>query len=49
VIDQHDGVAVAQQVADDAVEAVDVRRMQADGRFVEDVEHSGGLVAHGAR
>ncbi len=30
------------------VEAVDVGRMQADGGFVEDVEHSGGLVAHGA-
>ena len=48
MVDQHDGVPVAQQVADDSVEAVDVGRMQADGRFVEDVEHPGGLVAHGA-
>ena len=48
VIDQHDRVAVGDQVAHHAAQALDVRGMQADGRLVEHVEHAGGAVAHRA-
>ena len=49
VIDHDDGVAVGHEVAHDAQKAIDVGRVQADGGLVEHIEHTGGLVAHGAR
>ena len=49
VVDHHHGVAIGEEVAHDAHEAVDVRGMEADRGFVQHVEHAGGAVAHGAR
>ena len=48
VIDHHYRVAVGQQVAHDAQQAVDVGRMQADRGLVQHVKHAGGAIAHGA-
>ena len=48
VVDDQHRVAVGQQIPHDAQKPVDVGRMQADAGLVEDVEHPGGAVAHGA-
>ena len=48
VVDDEHRVAVRQQVPHDAEKSIDVGRMQADAGLVEDVEHPGGAVAHGA-
>lgn len=49
VVDENDGVPVLQQVSHDAEQSVHIGGMQADGGFVQDVEHAGRLVAHRAR
>ena len=48
MIDEQDGVAVRHQVVHDAVQAHDVRRVQTDGRLVEDVQHARRPVPHRA-
>ena len=49
MIDHHHRVAVSQQVAHNAEQAVDVGGVQADGGLVQHVEHAGGAIAHGTR
>ena len=49
VIDEDHRVAVGEQIAHHPEQSLDIRRVQADGRLVQDVEHPGGAVADGAR
>ena len=48
MIHQHDGIPVHQQVLHDTHEAFYIRRMQPDGRFIQDVQHPGGSVPDAA-
>ena len=48
VVDHDHGVALVEEVSDDALQPGDVRGVEPDRGFVEDVEDSGGLVAHRA-
>ena len=49
VVDHDHGVAVGHEVAHDAQETLDVRRVQADRGLVHHVEDSRGAVPHRAR
>ena len=49
MVDEHDGVAVRDEIVHDADEPFDVGRMEADGWLVEHVEDARCVVAHGAR
>ena len=48
VVDHDDGVALVEEVGDDTLQAFDIRGVEPDRGFVEDVEDSGGLVANRA-
>ena len=48
MVDDDHSVSLRFQIAHHAEQTVHIRRVQADGRFVEHVEHAGGAVAHGA-
>ena len=49
VVDQHDGIAVGNEVAHHAGQTDDIGGVKADGGFVQHIEDAGGAVAHGAR
>ena len=46
MIHQDDRIAIGHQVTHDPREPRDVGRVQADGRLVQHIEHTGGAVAH---
>ena len=48
VIDNHHRVAVCNQIAHDAHQAVDIGRVQANRRLVQHIEHTRGAIAHHA-
>ena len=48
VVHEHHGVTVVQEVVHHTEQALDVGRVQADGRLVKHVEHAVRTVAHGA-
>ena len=47
VVHQNDRVAIGHEVVHHTGQAHDVRRMQADGRLIQHIEHAGGAVADG--
>ena len=47
VVHQNDRVAVGHEVVHHTGQTHDVRRMQADGRLIQHIEHAGGAVADG--
>ena len=49
MVDEHDGVAVGDKVACDAVESLDVGGVQSDGGLVEHVEDAGRAIPHRTR
>ena len=48
MIDEYHRIAVSQQITHYTDQSLDIRRMQTSGRFVEHIQHTRRLIAHGA-